>query len=317
MHDKASILFHRYFQGFTGGHMKVKDYMSHIDTSNWIRSRVFVDSSSNPNHLWQGHPGLVQSYNPVDADILFIAGIDWRALKPFPNIENQKIIINFIQHVRHADPTKELFRYLSHKAIRICVSQEVADAIGSTGLCNGPIYTIPNGIDFAILPKSRRPPDYDVAIAGLKCPQLARELSQRLSLRRLSVDCLIEQIPRNQYLERISRCNVVVTLPAPTEGFYLPALEAMAMGVALVCPDCVGNRSFCHDGITCLIPHSDPASIEESVIRLLRDNELADRLRSNAAQQCLYHDIYRERNAFLQLLYDTMTISGMTPGVSY
>ena len=35
--------------------------------------------------------------------------------------------------------------YLSERAIRICVSQEVADAISATGRANGPILTIPNG----------------------------------------------------------------------------------------------------------------------------------------------------------------------------
>ena len=34
-------------------------------------------------------------------------------------------------------------------------------------------------------------------------------------------------------------------LPNETEGFYLPALEGMALGTIVVCPDCVGNRSFC------------------------------------------------------------------------
>ena len=46
----------------------------------------------------------------------------------------------------------------------------------------------------------------------------------------------------------MARARVTVLVPNPKEGFYLPALEAMALGTIVVCPDCVGNRSFCVAG---------------------------------------------------------------------
>ena len=38
------------------------------------------------------------------------------------------------------------------------------------------------------------------------------------------------------------------------EGFYLPAIEAMAMGHIPIGPACVGNRDYCKNGYNSLIP---------------------------------------------------------------
>jgi len=38
------------------------------------------------------------------------------------------------------------------------------------------------------------------------------------------------------------------------EGFYLPALEGMAVGTLVIFPDCIGNRSFCLSGYNCFRP---------------------------------------------------------------
>ena len=43
-------------------------------------------------------------------------------------------------------------------------------------------------------------------------------------------------------------------VPNPTEGFFLPALEALALRSVVVCPDVIGNRSFCLDGVNCFRP---------------------------------------------------------------
>ena len=55
--------------------------------------------------------------------------------------------VRFFQHVRHVHEGTERYRYLAERAIRICVSQEVADAVTATGRAHGPVLTIPNGVD--------------------------------------------------------------------------------------------------------------------------------------------------------------------------
>ena len=49
---------------------------------------------------------------------------------------------------------------------------------------------------------------------------------------------------RATFIEHMRGARIVVALPNPTEGFYLPALEAMKLGKAVICPDAVGNRTL-------------------------------------------------------------------------
>src|SRR5438552_2195391 len=81
--------------------------------------------------------------------ILFLAGTDWRGVPELDRSHFPKPIINLVQHPRHAEPNSELRNFLRNRAVRICVSQEVADAITATGEVNGPVFTIPNAIELS------------------------------------------------------------------------------------------------------------------------------------------------------------------------
>jgi glycosyltransferase involved in cell wall biosynthesis len=96
---------------------------------------------------------------------------------------------------------------------------------------------------------------------------------------------------------------VTAFVPNPTEGFYLPALEGMAVGTLVVCPDCVGNRSFCLPGRNCFRPEHTVESISDAVRTALRltpsqAREMLDNAKLTAAE----HDLLRERQAFLRIL---------------
>ncbi len=68
------------------------------------------------------------------------------------------------------------------------------------------------------------------------------------------VELLDTRIPRDQLLDWLARARVAVLVPNPEEGFYLPAIEAMALGTLMVLPDCLGNRFFCEPGVNCFRP---------------------------------------------------------------
>ena len=69
----------------------------------------------------------------------------------------------------------------------------------------------------------------------------------------------------------MGRARVTVLVPNPKEGFYLPGVEAMAAGTLVVCPDCVGNRSYCMDGENCFRPAYDEEAIVAAAERALRE----------------------------------------------
>src|SRR4051812_45866527 len=186
---KKLVLFHRDFQGFTGGHLKVWNYFNHVAASPAFEPRIAFtpDSKWDPTNPWSESREYVIDWKPQDADVLFLAGLDWRALTDKQIAE--KPIINLIQHQRHADPLSELRNFLKHRAVRICVSEEVANPITETGIVRGPVHVIPNGIDLSAVfqgpPVAQR--KIDILFCGLKAPELAREVAAAFANERLQL----------------------------------------------------------------------------------------------------------------------------------
>jgi glycosyltransferase involved in cell wall biosynthesis len=69
-----------------------------------------------------------------------------------------------------------------------------------------------------------------------------------------------------------------------TEILPLAILEAMAVGTPVVATDVGGVRDLVRDGDTgLLVPPEDPAALAAALVRVLQDDDLADRLRTAAA----------------------------------
>jgi len=231
--------------------------------------------------------------------------MDWLSLSESERQFPPAPVINFIQHVRHADSTNPLYDFLKYPATRICVSQQVADAIEATGKVNGDIFVNTNGIDHALLPKPLAFDDKDIPllIMGLKNPELGRSLSKELSKGGIKHTLILKHLPRHEFLSLINRSSVTVLLPTLTEGFYLPALEAMYLETLVICPDCIGNRSFCKDDITCIRPAYNLKKIIKSIQKALVMSTKERIVITNTAKKIsLDHSIKRERNNFIELL---------------
>jgi len=308
---RRTILFHRRYGGFTGGHLKVWDYYTHVRHSAVYRPQIYFSrvrwDAGNP---WLEERGnALSEWSPAGADALFLAGMDWALLTEDQRRSPRVPVINLIQHVRHADPGDRRYEFLKYRAVRICVSEEVADALRASGDVNGPVFTIPNGIDGGDLPRpAAAGKKTDILIAGLKQPGLARQLKKRLRMRFLlgrRIEALTERMPRAAFLEKVARARITIFLPHRREGFYLPALEGMALGTIVICPDCVGNRSFCRDGSNCFRPEHDAGSILRAVLSAMRLSPGAeDRMLFLARETVSRHTLQAERAAFLTLLDD-------------
>ncbi|UTW42473.1 glycosyltransferase family 4 protein [bacterium SCSIO 12844] len=67
------------------------------------------------------------------------------------------------------------------------------------------------------------------------------------------------------------------------EGFGMPPLEAMARGCACVLFDCQGFREYAKNEVNALIvPIGDKQALLDAVIRLINDNQLREKLSTNA-----------------------------------
>jgi glycosyltransferase involved in cell wall biosynthesis len=312
--SKKIVLFYRDFKDFTGGHLKVWDYYRHLLNSTEFQPAIYFskDSVFNPENPWfYKQENIVKFWNPQEADVLFLAGLDWIKFKECQGFSSKIPIVNLIQHVRHADPNDPRYRFLSEKALRICVSEAVSQSLHETNRVNGPIFTIPNGIDIDELPS---PSDWglrpiQVLIAGLKNFMLAGKLEEQLKELHFSVEVLFTRLPRRVFLDNLNRSKIAVLLPNETEGFYLPAIEAMALHNLVVCPDCRGNRSFCINEKNCFVPDYTLLSILQATVHAISINTLKrNQLFKAARETVLKHSLIKEKNDFLKIMQSLTNI---------
>lgn len=261
--QKPKIWFYRNYQQFSGGHLKHAHYFRNTQSYPDFSPRIcFEKHAAEPpailqerSELWQGDS--IKNWTPEAEDIFFIAGTDWRYLDKQGLAERLNTRINLIQHVRHAHENTELLSYLKRKAIRICVSQEVADAIHDTGIVNGPVIVIPNGVDLKLQAtaaiENDSETDKKILIVGYKNQDFASQLSERLGQKNIEYQLNLALRGRADYLEQLDEFGIVLCLPHAEEGFYLPALETMALGKLTITMDCIGNRSFCLPNNNCLV----------------------------------------------------------------
>ena len=244
--------------------------------------------------------------------MLFLAGMDWRYLftRGLHTLDNPRI--NLVQGVRHAREGTELHRYLSERAVRICVSRQVSDAVSATGRVAGPVLTIPNGIDVAPFEPAGdgTPAGYanrrvGAVVVGYKRPGLARALSERLGADGMDHRLVTETVERSEFLSLLAESRVAVCLPLAEEGFYLPALEAMASGCIVVTMDCVGNRGVCRHDENCLLAEPNAGALFD-MTRRARTMSTSERagMHRRARDTAARHSLEAERGRFHAILGD-------------
>jgi glycosyltransferase involved in cell wall biosynthesis len=307
--DERTVLFHRSFQRFAGHHLKVWHYFRYLlDAPGWSPLVLMTEDSiwdeSNP---WHAVPDRVLwGDRPVDADMYFFSGPLWRPLARDRRPSSSVPVIQYVQSLRHALPDNIRSARLSHKAIRICVSEHVEEALRATGEARGPLVTIPAAIDVGEL--QRRFPDAerdtDLLIAAMKQPEMGRRAAQRLSRAARAVRLLDELVPHDEFLDAMRRARVTLFLPFRDEGAPLPMLEGMALGTFVVCPDAIGNRGYCIDGFNCYRPEYEEEAVLAAAEAAMEGYGELGELLANAAEVVKRYDLPAEREAFMTLLED-------------
>ena len=142
-------------------------------------------------------------------------------------------------------------------------------------------------------------------VVGYKRPELAASLSERLRRDGVEHDVLTRVLERGSFLAQLAETRVAVCLPHPTEGFYLPALEAMARGCVVVTLDAVGNRSFCRDGENCIVAGQDAERLARAVGHAFwLSADARSGLLARAADTVTAHAPHVERSRFHAVLRD-------------
>jgi hypothetical protein len=301
MLGRRKILFVKKSGRQSGGHIKFHDYFQHALAHPRLDPYVYLahEPASDLGSIWQGLAGeRVLSHLDVEPfDLLFIDGRDWELL---PSRVEQKTVIHLLQDFRHSDPTDPRFAFLARPAVRICISPELAAAVRPH--TSGPVAVIPNGISPDSFAAGAKEPG-SVLVWGRKDRALGKAIRSGLSARGVRVRLLTRPIPREEFARLLAATEVFVGLTKEREGFFLPALEAMASGCAVVCADALGNRGFCIEGETCGRPRfGDLSDHVRLVEELLSDKAQLDALRAGGLEMARNFTLERERAAFHQLV---------------
>jgi glycosyltransferase involved in cell wall biosynthesis len=308
--DRQSILFYRDYGGFTGGHLKVWDYFNHVTFSrNYSASIYFTPQSSwDASNPWLNLEKNFLLSQPLEhPDLIFMEGLDWQLLDERYKHNSPVPIINLIQSFRHGYPDNPRYPFLQYKAIRICVSPEIKQYLEVHAKVNGELLVIPCGLDPTQIPESLdwEQKDDHILIAALKEPELGQTLQIELEKTGNKVELLTTQIARSEYLEQLNRARITVFLPNQKEGegFYLPALEGMATGTLVICPDCIGNRSFCLPEYNCLRPDYRVESLLNAIQQALQCSQTQiEEILAHGKQTANEHNLLKERQAFLEII---------------
>lgn len=320
---KRRVLFHRSWTKFnggtSGGQLKVRDAFEHFRESAIFEPRVYFGPETvwfdNPGNLWLPYREQAETKWEIRPDdVLFLSGRDWSALPEAQKLHPPVPVLNIAQP-RHTDPADPRHESLQFPAIRIAKSSLGKKILEDFGV-NGPVYLIPDTIDLSLLPAPNPNPDLDVLIVGLKNEPMAKELQRRLKwynfFRRNKLKVAIQIPPklptRQDFLNLVNRAKIVVYLPLDAErgaeGFYLPALEGMAMEKFVICPFAVGNIDFCIDNETCLLPEYNTSAIYNTILKAVAmPAEAQQRIIQNGKAISYKHRIEEEKTALINLLH--------------
>lgn len=298
------LLFIRNFKRPTGGNVSLRDYFFHALAYPRLDTRLYFPpgSSHAESDLWNDLPRdrTVVAPDWQSFDFVFVNGKDWRLI---PAGESSFQVIHLVQHLGYADDP-ELRSYLKRPAFRICLSSAAQQSIAPYAV--GPTCVIPSGVDTELFYNDSTRQPGSVLVWGGKSPDLAQAIAGSLSARGVSVDVVTDWLPRANFAARLRTADVFVGLTLSQEGFYRPALEAMACGCAVVCSDALGNRAHCLQGMTCLQPaYADTEAHVNAILQLLTDNDLHERLRLNGALLSRRFDLAIER-ARLHAVFDDL-----------
>ncbi|MBQ27459.1 MAG: hypothetical protein CMH81_04875 [Nitrospiraceae bacterium] len=324
----SSMLFVMPTSAVGGGNVKIIHYLSHA-RSLGLRVGLWVTQDNDPIN-WSPqsvadiHIRTPETLKEWDT-IFFTWAPDWPKISErLTSPLSEQHIIHIIQHIRHINPdflNGYALHLLQTKAFsRICVSPEVAETITPYVKNTALMKTIPNVIDTRLFhPTFRwitpsRP--LKVLYANWKTTfgNRIRDYWQSTHARDTIIfESIDHPLSQQAFAHRMRAADIFIGTPNKTEGFYLAPLEAMASAVAVICPDVIGNRSFCLRNVTCLMPVYDDLDGHVSTLRqFLDDPNLRHTIARNGYQKARSRQWWDERGDFLCFLQRLTPISSTT-----
>lgn len=108
-------------------------------------------------------------------------------------------------------------------------------------------------------------------------------------------------IPQEKMAEEYSKGKIFLGMPE-CEGFYNPALEAMACGVPVVLTNACGNMNYVDEGENCLLIPRNVGAALVAIHKLRKDKKLQKKLIKNGLETVKKYDWDKTANRFLEVI---------------
>lgn len=221
-------------------------------------------------------------------------------------------VIHLVQGTRHATPTWNgglHYRLLHRRFVRIAVSAQVHAAIAPHVHPALRLHVVPEGHDvdyFAV----DRPPAGAGRVRVLYSTwksNLGDRVSELCGGDDIAFTAMRTPKSWPALANHYRSTDIFLGCPGPEEGFYLPGLEAMAAGCAVVMSLVGGNEAYAHDGINMVAcPYDDALSHAMAIRRLARQPELRQSLSSAGYATAQEHRLEPERQLAQQIMRDPL-----------
>lgn len=146
------------------------------------------------------------------------------------------------------------FRLLAKPIHRLCITQEVVNAVAPYVENRDQMLLIPHGFDFDAFdcaPKRDDPISITFnTFKGEIGRQIVRPFNKDPRVHKIWVSK--KGISWNDLQRNYRKASIFLSTPLAEEGLYLPGLEAMAAGQIVITPDAYGNRFYCDFDKNCL-----------------------------------------------------------------
>lgn len=292
-----------------GGTLKLLHYFEHSLSLFPQKTKIYIpkDTPWTSYNLFTPHRNkVIHNIEWKNVTIMFLSGWGWERFIPAKYHASPPFrVIYLVQSFNKFRPEDSRYAGFANPAIRICVSRPLSKKLQSLGIANGPIHTIPACTDIdplQIIGQNTPSKDIDVLIIGLKNPEMGKSIAESATSLGIHAQLITEILPRTKFIQQLARARITTCLPAAIEGFYLPALEAMALGSLVIVPTAVGN-DYCIDGFNCIVPKYNIHGILEAIKSAIGlSPSKSGEIIGNAKNTALKHNLQREQNAFKEIL---------------
>ncbi|MDQ7832260.1 MAG: glycosyltransferase family 4 protein [Desulfovibrionaceae bacterium] len=271
-----------------GGIAKVLDYAVHAGRAGYQSyfaplGKVSGDEGLFSKPYFVEHNSLVNivpfdEIEPLESDILLFSlpSNHKRIIAKYCNNNiSTNQLVHLVQNVRHTNiyfDNNYSFRLLTKPMTRICITQQVYDEVFPWVEDKENLHLIPHGFDFHFFDKKPMRNEAPSLVYNTFKGDFGGKIVDALkkTKHKLNVVKINSGISWDDLRAAYQGNTIFLGTPLREEGLYLPSLEAMAAGCAVVMPDAIGSRFYTVFGINCLeTKYQDVDSYVEQLVDLI------------------------------------------------